>query len=90
MNNSMNNSQLPMNQIGMNMLGNMNNHNLQYNMNQNQINPFMNMNNPMLIQNNNQMAMAMNSNFMNPYQRIIELENITRQKDEEIEELKKN
>ena len=90
MNNSMNNSQLPMNQIGMNMLGNMNNQNLQYNMNQNQINPFMNMNNPMLIQNNNQMAMAMNSNFMNPYQRIIELENITRQKDEEIEELKKN
>ena len=66
MNNSMNNSQLPINQFGMNMLGNMNNQNLQYNMNQNQINPFMNMNNPMFIQNNIQMAMPMNSNFMNP------------------------
>ena len=84
----MNNSQFQMNQIGMNMSGNMNNQNLQNNMNQNQINPFMNMNNLMFIQNNIQMAMPMNSNFMNPYQRIIELENIIRQKDEEIEELK--
>ena len=82
-----------MNQFGMNMMNNINNLNLNNNMNQiqNQINSSMNMYNPFYNQINympfNQMGI--NNNFTNPYQRIIELENIIKEKDLEIENLKK-
>jgi hypothetical protein len=100
MNNGIFGNQNPMNQMGINMIGNfnnnMNNHNLMNNMNniypvQNQINPLMyfnNMNNGM-NQNNSQIPNQMNFNYLNLYQRIIELENIIREKDKEIEKLKK-
>ena len=81
------------------MMDNNNNQNLIKNMDQlqNQINPLMNMNSPMLnqINNNNsnqnniQMNMQINNNIINLNERIIELENIIKQKDLEIENLKK-
>ena len=77
----------------MNMMNNMNNMNSINYMNQmpNQINmnnPMFNQMNNQFNQNNIQMPMQMNFNFINPYQRIIELENIIKQKDIEIENLK--
>ena len=101
MNNGFLGNQIPMNQMGINMMGNfpnnMNNQNLMNNIYpiQNQINPLMNFNIPTsnnmnngMGQNNNQMPIQMNFNYINPYQRILELENIIREKDIEIEKLK--
>ena len=95
MNNSINNM-FQMNQMGMNMMGNINNNqnliNNMYQM-QNKINPLMNINNNFLNQmNNNQFNpnnIQMPQNYINPYQRIIELENIIKQKDLKIEDLKR-
>ena len=89
MNNNFNNLNL------YNNINNMNNINQFQNQHQHQMNhqfnPSLNQmnNNIQLNQNNIQMPMNMNNNFMNnPYQRIIELENIIKLKDLEIKELK--
>ena len=75
----------------MSMMNNINNQNLINNnfQMQNQINPLINIDNQVNNKQSNQNNIQMPTNFIDPYQRIIELENIIKQKDLEIEDLKK-